>query len=348
MSDIMEITDEILYMLNDVPMENGRYFISEDMNPILREVCEKTNAARDEREKIFLERRRLKAILMRKNKMKEYNEEVLSISKEVNGHYRKLNKFVMDDTYEMCKTDPILLESIRNTNDNSYLVLDNEVFNVEKNNKTTNIIVSKKRTFAAAESYKGKKVAVLNFANNHSIGGAPWSAGAQEESLCRISTLYSCLKKFNMSFYGRHKDMFSNRQIDEMGNSDLIYLPNVTVFKTDESIPLQMDIDNWFNVNVITSAAPELGYQYDLKSYRELIYKRLEKVIQVAKMENVEVLILGAYGCGAFHNPPEVVATVFKILLKQYHFETVEFAVYCNEDSKFSNYQIFKTIFEEE
>ena len=59
MSDIMEITDEILYMLNDVPMENGRYVISEDMNPILREVCEKTNAARDEREKIFLERRRL-------------------------------------------------------------------------------------------------------------------------------------------------------------------------------------------------------------------------------------------------------------------------------------------------
>ena len=279
--------------------------------------------------------------------MKNYNEEVLNLSKECNGYYKNLNRYVMNHTYELCKENSDLLESIRNTNDNSYMVKENETINVEKGMGKTNIIVSKKRTFEAAKAYKGKKVAVLNFANNHSIGGAPWSAGAQEESLCRTSTLYSCLEKFDEAFYGRHRDMYSNRQIDEMGNSDLIYLPNVTVFKTDESVPLQMDKADWFNVDVITSSAPELGYQYDLKTYRELIYNRLEKIVQVAKKENVEALILGAYGCGAFHNPPEVVATVFKMLLKQYHFETVEFAVYCNEDSKFSNYQIFKTIFEE-
>ena len=35
-------------------------------------------------------------------------------------------------------------------------------------------------------------------------------------------------------------------------------------------------------------------------------------------MENrVEALILGAYGCGAFHNPPDVVAQAFRWVLTQ-------------------------------
>lgn len=275
-----------------------------------------------------------------------YNETIKEI--ETIKNYRLLNRTVMQHTYELCNDDPNLLEAIRITNDNSYMVEEKDALNVEKDRKTTNIIVSKKRTFESAKTYKDKKVAVLNFANNHSIGGAPWSAGAQEESLCRTSTLYPCLEKFNEAFYEKHKYMYSNRQIDEMGNSDLIYLPNVTVFKTDESAPKLMDKNDWYNVDVITSAAPELGYTYDLNEYRKLIYKRLEKVIQIAKKEKVEVLILGAYGCGAFHNPPEVVATAFKMLLKQYHFETVEFAVYCNEDNQFSNYEIFKAIIEED
>ncbi len=43
------------------------------------------------------------------------------------------------------------------------------------------------------------------------------------------------------------------------------------------------------------------------------------------------MLILRAFGCGAFRNPPDVVAGVMKKLTDTYsrYFETVEFAVYC-------------------
>ena len=43
------------------------------------------------------------------------------------------------------------------------------------------------------------------------------------------------------------------------------------------------------------------------------------------------MLILGAFGCGAFQNPPEVVARAYKEVLAEfeYDFDTVEFAVYC-------------------
>lgn len=130
----------------------------------------------------------------------------------------------------------------------------------------------------------------------------------------------------------------------EFGNDDLIYLKDVKIFKTDESAPKLMNEDDWYDLDIITCAAPDFNYVINVNGYREIIYKRLERILMVAAKEKVEVLILGAFGCGAFHNPPEIVASCFKILLNKYHFETVEFAVYSNNEDKFSNYNIFKNI----
>jgi uncharacterized protein (TIGR02452 family) len=47
----------------------------------------------------------------------------------------------------------------------------------------------------------------------------------------------------------------------------------------------------------------------------------------VAAKEGNEVIILGAWGCGAFKNPIEIVAKAFIDLVKNYDFETVEFAL---------------------
>lgn len=55
-----------------------------------------------------------------------------------------------------------------------------------------------------------------------------------------------------------------------------------------------------------------------------------------------EVLVLGAFGCGAFGNRPEIVAEAFRAVLKQYMqaFKVIEFAVYCKRDDT-HNYQVF-------
>ncbi len=52
--------------------------------------------------------------------------------------------------------------------------------------------------------------------------------------------------------------------------------------------------------------------------------------------------MLGAFGCGAFRNPPEIVADIFNSLIRNYSFETVEFAVYCKNDK--TNFETFKRI----
>jgi len=249
------------------------------------------------------------------------------------ANYRQINREVMSDTVHQYKSDTELRGAVRNSISKQQMVKHGQ--NLEYTNTkeyNTKIVISGKRTFEAAKAYKGKKVAVLNFANNHRIGGAPYYAGAQEESLCRCSTLYPCLRAMKEQFYDRHTEMFDKGEINYMGNDDLIYTPDVIVFKTDELAdiiyPKMMPWEDWYKVDVITCAAPEFRRGDKIPSdYEAQITSRVKQIFDIAAINGVEVLILGAWGCGAFKNPADVVARVFRTLLKNYSFETVEYAL---------------------
>ncbi len=276
----------------------------------------------------------------------DYNENL----KNFQGNHHLLNNYVMEHTYKFCSEEPIMQMLTGSAIAGQKVIYEKEELDAKKDGPTTNIIVSDKRSFEAAIPYfkSGKSVAVLNFANNHSVGGAPFSAGAQEESLCRTSNLYMCLLSAENSFYKYHQDLYKKGIIDDLGNSDIIYTRGVTVFKTDDSAPKMMEKKDWYLVDVITCAAPILYYTTSInyEKYRNsTILPRLRRVFEVAKQEHVDVLILGAWGCGAFHNPPEIIAEVFKTLCQEYHFETIEFAVDASRKPS-TNYDVFKQTFE--
>ena len=105
-------------------------------------------------------------------------------------NYSQINKRVMLDTKQRYETDHELISAVIHSVQSQKMIAEEASVPVPPSiGGTTTYIVSGKRSFEAAQAYIGKKTAVLNFANNHSIGGAPFSAGAQEESLCRCSTL---------------------------------------------------------------------------------------------------------------------------------------------------------------
>ena len=249
------------------------------------------------------------------------------------SEYRRINREVMTDTKLQYETIPELKEAVKNSIELQFMVAQEE--NIDQpvaDSHQTKYVCSGKRSFEAAKDYKGKKIAVLNFANNHSIGGSPFSAGAQEESLCRCSTLLPCLEAMNEPFYQKHICQFASKEINYMGNDDLIYTPDVVVFKTDERTdpiyPKMMDPSEWYKVDVITSAAPQLRKVRTLPAnYNDVIFSRIKKILDVAAKEHAEVLILGAWGCGAFKNDINVVSGTFYSLLKNYNFEVVEFAL---------------------
>ena len=248
-------------------------------------------------------------------------------------NYRKINYEVMMDTKRCYLSIPELTNAVKHSIAKQYMVSQEESLELPVYEEVhTKYIVSGKRSFEAARGYADKKVAVLNYANNHAIGGAPFSAGAQEESLCRCSTLLPCLEAMREPFYMKHIKQYRAHEMDFMGSDDLIYTPDVVVFKTDERTdpvyPRMMDKDEWYRVNVITCAAPQLfGSVSRPDNYEEMIRSRIKKILDVAAKEGNEVVILGAWGCGAFKNPVEVVARIFVELLKNYNFEIVEFAL---------------------
>ena len=217
------------------------------------------------------------------------------------------------------------------------------------------VIVTKNRSFEAARPYaeQGLKVAVLNFASSTSPGGGVTrGASAQEECLCRVSTLYPCLNDKRMwdVFYTPHR-----RSGNPLHNDDIIFTPNVQVLKDDDYRPL-MDP---FAVDVITCAAPNLREQPaspynpgdgDAKRISkdelyQLHKQRARRILTVAAQNETDVLILGAFGCGAFQNDPQVVARAYNDVLAEFnhHFRTIEFAVYCRPHDD-SNYRAFKEI----
>lgn len=215
------------------------------------------------------------------------------------------------------------------------------------------VVVSRLRSFEAAARYPGQKVAVLNFASSTSPGGGVVTgASAQEESLCRVSTLYPCLKTQAAweKFYGPHRAAHN-----PLHNDDIIYTQGVMVLKDDDYNVLSSP----FRVDVITCAAPNLrdipfnrynrndgdAVHITPEKLLELHLKRARKILSVAAANGAEVLILGAFGCGAFRNDPTIVAAAYQQALPQFlnHFKTIEFAVYCRPEDQ-RNYDAFTKI----
>ncbi len=250
-------------------------------------------------------------------------------------NYRPLNIKAFEDTAERCRTNARLCKSIAQSRQSQKFTGESENVPCVHRNVFANrakIVVSQKLTLEAAQAYTGCKVAVLNFASaSNPGGGVTTGASAQEECICRCSTLYSCLtdKKMWELFYEPHR-----RQKNSLHNDDCIYTPGVTVFKTDVSIPELLDESDWYDVDVITCAAPNLRFGDVVISndaLKQLHKKRLRRILDIAINNGVENIVLGAFGCGAFKNDPKIVADAAAETLKDYlfAFKTIEFAVFC-------------------
>lgn len=261
---------------------------------------------------------------------------------------REENVTVFKDTERLCRENERLAETLKKSLSGQKLILETDSIESPDLNVFTErakVVISRKRTFEAASEYRGNRIAVHNFASaTNPGGGVKKGSNAQEECLCRCSGLYLCLNTSEMwnGFYTPHR----NEQ-DPIHNDDIIYTPEIVVFKTDEKTPRLMDEKDWYKVNVITCAAPNLrvhpGNPYnpgdgdkrimvkdsDLLAIHE---KRLRRILDIAVSEGNDTIILGAFGCGAFENNPQVVAAAAANVIEDYlhAFRTIEYAIYCN------------------
>lgn len=258
---------------------------------------------------------------------------------------------IFEDTQAMIENDPQLRQATLRMQTDTWMYP--EGFRADERpelHPDAPVTVEANTTFRAAEKYRAEgKVAVLNFANPHEPGGGVLrGATAQEECLCRSSNLYRSL---NMPHLMQNYYYWHRNYTDAMFSDRVIYSPGVTVFKSDHLYP--MLLEEPFQVDVITCAAPyrpELSKRAVETELEDVLYRRIRNILEVAIANGAEVLVLGAFGCGAFRNPRRMMAKQFgRLLLDEGYRGYFRRTVFAIKPSKAycPNLKAFREVFEE-
>jgi uncharacterized protein (TIGR02452 family) len=193
--------------------------------------------------------------------------------------------------------------------------------NIERTFPETRVQVANETTLGASLRLveSGLRPLALNFANGiHPGGGFLGGARAQEEVLCRSSALYQTL--VNDQMYEEH------RKCPRPDSTDwAIYSPDVPVFRTDDGTELQHP---WL-LSFISCAAP-YAPAIGQPQAGDLLQKRIHRILAIARSYGHSVLVLGAWGCGAFANDPYRTALDFRQALENDYigaFSDIVFAI---------------------
>lgn len=262
---------------------------------------------------------------------------------------REYNISIFDETWRFSKHHKDLETQVRESIMKTEIIREKSQYVVQKTWKSGDelpagkITISSMRTLEAARSIwnkigntSTKRIGVLNFASATTVGGGVRKgASTQEESLCRISTLYRCLDTTTIqkNYYDVNRACGSR-----LYENICVYTPDIIVFRNDDK---KMDIlpeDEWYYVDVFTCPAPNLRTEsynrfneYDIQKpiniSKDELYsvwdKRIGLLLNTAVAKGITHLVLGAWGCGAFRNPPEMVARIFKKHLFPFGFNNI-------------------------
>lgn len=190
----------------------------------------------------------------------------------------------------------------------------------------------------------GHRPLLLNMANATSPGGGYRKGdGAQEENIFRRSDYYHSLdleiadKDGSERFYctpkyevKRPHGFFSLYPMEEFG---AIYTSGITVFRGTELDGYPLMKDPLYNVCSIAMAAyrePKLTKTNMLENkFATNTHKKIQNIFAIGYHQKHDCLVLSALGCGAFRNPPEHIAYLFKSVIYQYagYFDKIYFAI---------------------
>eukprot|EP01061_Rhynchopus_euleeides_P010435 TRINITY_DN19891_c0_g1_i1.p1 TRINITY_DN19891_c0_g1~~TRINITY_DN19891_c0_g1_i1.p1 ORF type:complete len:364 (+),score=121.82 TRINITY_DN19891_c0_g1_i1:132-1223(+) len=170
---------------------------------------------------------------------------------------------------------------------------------------------------------EGHSPAVLNMANQFGPGGGWWCGdGAQEENLFRRTAYFASLLPDPGEFHPRVAVFQREAPFKyPLGDFDTVYSPGVVVLKGAEAdgyptlaSPRQMSF--------IACAAyrnPGCGPPPEFRIAAEVaegMRRKIGSILATAVHHKHDAVVLSAFGCGAFSNPPNVVAALFKEVLE--------------------------------
>ena len=177
------------------------------------------------------------------------------------------------------------------------------------------------------------RTCILNFASYKNPGGKFLEGSvAQEEALCRRSTLYPVLQRHIDDYYQWNRSHL-NRALymhRALYSKDILFFDFVTNYLAD----------------VLTCAAPNnraysrYNVGPECEAYNlEALEERIKFVLDIAEISEVDTLLLGAWGCGVFGQNPYVVSELFFKYIPSHNIPRIVFAV---PDYTSDNYRAFE------
>ena len=212
---------------------------------------------------------------------------------------------------------------------------------------------------------EGLNPAVLNMASAYRPGGGVLNgARAQEECIFRRSNLFMSLYLFDRQMYdmviepnmdGMYELNFIQQGYPMDENFGGIYSADVTVFKDGKYEWLHNPYQTAFisvaamNVNRALRQGENILVDGRLSDRAVAITKnKIRTIYRIGILHGHDSLVLGAWGCGAFGNPPEQMAQLFIDVLNEDEFrgryKDIRFAIIEDHNSKGRNYQTFKNV----
>lgn len=195
----------------------------------------------------------------------------------------------------------------------------------------TQIRIENMDTLDMAMMLGGENCLVMNMAcDTYPGGGVRKGSMAQEEELFRRTNYYKVL----------------NRKFYPITNEAVIYSPLVYIVKNRK-----YEIIKEFPISCIAVAAPRKPQVFN-GTYAEIedllsMQTKIDLVFRTAIYYKKTRIVLGALGCGAYGNPPDVVASIFVDRVKLYRdfFEFIGFAILLVKDSDKANLDAFNKEF---
>lgn len=187
--------------------------------------------------------------------------------------------------------------------------------------------------------------AILNLADAyHACGKYNSGANAQEESICRASTLSQTLYQYYNNSWAQKVGVPLREQSAYPMHIRFggIYSP-VTVFRDNASTGFALS-EEPFRTAIISVAALNFkeGHSHNNLEYRaedggftkegdEIMRDKIRTIYRIALLNGHDSLVLGAMGCGVFKLKPELVSALFKETLEEKEFKgkfhTIVFAL---------------------
>lgn len=202
---------------------------------------------------------------------------------------------------------------------------------------------------------EGYYPALLNLANGQRPGAGPVKSNTQEEAILRRTNLFRSLYQFES--IGLHYGVSQRPErypLDERWGG--VYTPDVVLFREGEpqGYKLKEDPVSFAVITVAAVCGPELIDDTHMSDRdAETTRCKIRTILRIGYLHRHDALVLGAFGCGAFGNPPSHMARLFRQVLEeeefQRRFKKVVFAII--EDVYSGNYYNpdgnFKPFFDE-